>query len=83
MIVQMNNLIEGWLINNHLHGGMKLNMEPHGRSFVALSLVVFMIVSAFTAFLAIIIMWKYNLSEKKAQEIKEELVRRRGELQFS
>ncbi len=38
------------------------------------------IVPAFTAGLAILVMWKYDLTEKKANEIKEELIRRRGEL---
>jgi len=38
------------------------------------------LVPAFTAALAIWVMWGYDLTEKKAREIKEELVRRRGEL---
>jgi glycoside/pentoside/hexuronide:cation symporter, GPH family len=38
------------------------------------------IVPATTAALAMIVMWKYNLSEKRAKEIKAELVERRGEL---
>jgi len=33
-----------------------------------------------TALLAIWIMWKYDLSEQKAKEIKAILVQRRGEL---
>ncbi len=37
-------------------------------------------VPAVTAALAFLVMWKYDLTEKKAREIKEELVRRRGEL---
>jgi glycoside/pentoside/hexuronide:cation symporter, GPH family len=37
-------------------------------------------VPAFTAGLAILVMWKYDLTEKRAREIKEELIRRRGEL---
>lgn len=37
-------------------------------------------VPAVTAALAIWVMWKYDLTEKKAKEIKDELVRRRGEL---
>ncbi|MEE4284793.1 MAG: MFS transporter [Mariniphaga sp.] len=37
-------------------------------------------VPAFTAGLAIWVMWGYDLTEKKAREIKDELVRRRGEL---
>ncbi|MFO7999399.1 MAG: MFS transporter, partial [Bacteroidales bacterium] len=37
-------------------------------------------VPAFTAGLAILVMWKYDLTEKRAREIKNELVRRRGEL---
>jgi len=38
------------------------------------------LVPALTAGLAILVMWNYDLSEAKAKEIKEELVRRRGEL---
>lgn len=38
------------------------------------------IVPAFTAGLAIVVMLKYDLTEEKAREIKEELVKRRGEL---
>jgi len=38
------------------------------------------IVPAFTAGLAIWVMWKYDLNEAKAREIKAELVSRRGEL---
>ncbi len=38
------------------------------------------IIPSTTAALAIWLMWKYDLTEKKAREIKDELVRRRGEL---
>jgi len=38
------------------------------------------LVPAFTAGLAIWVMWGYDLTEEKAKEIKNELVRRRGEL---
>ncbi len=38
------------------------------------------IIPAVTAGLAIIVMWKYDLSEERAREIKAELVERRGEL---
>jgi GPH family glycoside/pentoside/hexuronide:cation symporter len=38
------------------------------------------IIPSITAGLAVWIMWKYSLSEKRAIEIKEELVERRGEL---
>ncbi len=37
-------------------------------------------IPAFTAALAIWVMWGYDLTEEKAAEIKKELVRRRGEL---
>lgn len=37
-------------------------------------------IPAITAAIAIWVMWKYDLDEKKAKEIKEELVERRGEL---
>lgn len=38
------------------------------------------VVPAFTAGLAIWVMWNYNLTEEKAREIQAELVARRGEL---
>jgi len=38
------------------------------------------VIPALTAGIAIWIMWKYSLSEKRAREIKEVLVKRRGEL---
>jgi GPH family glycoside/pentoside/hexuronide:cation symporter len=38
------------------------------------------VIPSFTAALAVWVMWKYDLSEKKAKEIKEILVKRRGEL---
>jgi len=38
------------------------------------------LIPAFTAGLAIVVMWKYDMTEEKARAIKEELVRRRGEL---
>ncbi|MBN1108861.1 MAG: MFS transporter, partial [Bacteroidales bacterium] len=37
-------------------------------------------IPALTAFLAIVVMWKYDLTEEKARKIKDELVARRGEL---
>jgi glycoside/pentoside/hexuronide:cation symporter, GPH family len=37
-------------------------------------------VPAFTAGLAILVMWKYDMTEDKARAIKDELVKRRGEL---
>jgi len=37
-------------------------------------------IPAITAFLAILIMWKYDLTEKKANEINAKLIERRGEL---
>ncbi|HAN65006.1 MAG TPA: MFS transporter [Chitinophagaceae bacterium] len=38
------------------------------------------VIPVVTAALAIWVMWRYDLSEEKAREIKQELVRRRGEL---
>jgi GPH family glycoside/pentoside/hexuronide:cation symporter len=38
------------------------------------------VIPALTAAIAIWIMWKYNLDETRAKDIKEELVKRRGEL---
>lgn len=38
------------------------------------------LIPAITAGIAIVVMWKYDLTEAKAREIKAELVKRRGEL---
>ena len=38
------------------------------------------VIPALTAAIAVWIMWKYNLDETRAKDIKEELVKRRGEL---
>lgn len=38
------------------------------------------LIPSVTAALAIVVMWKYDLTEKRAREIKDELVKRRGEL---
>ena len=38
------------------------------------------VIPAVTAAIAILVMWKYNLNEDRAREIKTELVKRRGEL---
>jgi len=38
------------------------------------------IIPIVTALLAVLIMWKYDITEEKAHEIREELVKRRGEL---
>lgn len=38
------------------------------------------VIPALTAGLAIVVMWNYNLDEKRAHEIKEILIKRRGEL---
>lgn len=37
-------------------------------------------IPAITAALAIVVMWNYDLTEERAHEIKDELIRRRGEL---
>ena len=38
------------------------------------------VIPSLTAALAVLVMWKYNLSEERAREIKKELIERRGEL---
>jgi GPH family glycoside/pentoside/hexuronide:cation symporter len=38
------------------------------------------LIPAATAFIAILVMWRYDLTEEKAREIKAKLVERRGEL---
>jgi GPH family glycoside/pentoside/hexuronide:cation symporter len=37
------------------------------------------IIPAGTAAMAIMVMWRYDLSESKARQMKDELVRRRGD----
>ena len=37
-------------------------------------------IPALTALIAILVMWKYDLTEKRSNEIREELIRRRGKL---
>ncbi|CAN5736826.1 MFS transporter [soil metagenome] len=49
------------------------------RSITYLRLADIIIPSA-VGILAILVMWNYNISEKRANEMREELVRRRGEL---
>jgi GPH family glycoside/pentoside/hexuronide:cation symporter len=38
------------------------------------------LIPSLTAGLAIVVMWKYSLSEDRAREIKHQLIERRGEL---
>jgi glycoside/pentoside/hexuronide:cation symporter, GPH family len=38
------------------------------------------LIPSLTGLLAIIVMWKYDITEKKANEIRKMLVERRGEL---
>ena len=42
--------------------------------------MVFVVLTDGAGILAMIVMWKYDISEKRAKEIREELVARRGEL---
>jgi len=68
-------------------GGLVLKLVGFDQNTVVQSVetmtrlrVADIVIPAVTAGLAILVMWKYDLTEEKAMEIKKELVRRRGEL---
>lgn len=68
-------------------GGAILNLVGFDESAVSQTTetminlrIADIVIPAFTAAIAIWVMWKYNLNEERAREIKEELIKRRGEL---
>ena len=58
----------------------KVGQESQGGGIAAATRLADIVIPSLTAGLAIIVMWKYDLNEERAQQIKAELVRRRGEL---
>jgi GPH family glycoside/pentoside/hexuronide:cation symporter len=60
--------------------GFDQNISNQAMETMTRLRVADIIVPATTAALAMLVMWNYSLSEKRAKEIKEKLVQRRGEL---
>ncbi len=60
--------------------GFDQNISEQGIETMTQLRIADIVVPAATAALAMLVMWKYSLSETRAKEIKEELVKRRGEL---
>ncbi|OIP83274.1 MAG: MFS transporter [Porphyromonadaceae bacterium CG2_30_38_12] len=60
--------------------GFNQNMAVQTADTITNLRLADIIIPAFTAFLAILIMWKYDLNEKKSNEIRTELIKRRGKL---
>lgn len=60
--------------------GFNQNIKAQSASTITSLRLADIIVPSLTGLLAILVMWGYNISEKRAKEIREELVKRRGEL---
>lgn len=60
--------------------GFDQNAQAQSASTITSLRLADIIVPSLAGIFAIIIMWNYDITEKRAKEIREELVRRRGEL---
>jgi len=60
--------------------GFDQNVSVQAMDTLTRMRIADIVIPALTAGIAIIVMWTYDLSEARAREIKDELVRRRGEL---
>ncbi|MDC6365145.1 MULTISPECIES: MFS transporter [Flavobacteriaceae] len=60
--------------------GFDQNISQQAAETMSRLRIADIVVPATTAAMAMIVMWRYSLSEKRAKEIKAELVSRRGEL---
>ncbi|MBV6443525.1 MAG: MFS transporter [Haliscomenobacteraceae bacterium CHB4] len=60
--------------------GFDQNAATQAADTIAKLRIADISIPAITAALAIVVMWNYDLTEERAHEIKEELIRRRGEL---
>ncbi len=60
--------------------GFDQNAQVQATSTMTFIRMADVIVPALAGVLAIFVMWGYDISEKRAKEIRDELVRRRGEL---
>ena len=58
--------------------GFNQNVEAQNPQTITYLRLADIIIPSLAGILAIIIMWNYDITEKKAREIREELVRRRG-----
>ncbi|MBK7095516.1 MAG: MFS transporter [Saprospiraceae bacterium] len=60
--------------------GFNQNVEVQSASTITNLRLADICIPVIAGILAMIVMWKYDISEKRAKEIREELVARRGEL---
>lgn len=51
--------------------------DPHTITYLRLADII---IPSIAGILAVLVMWNYNITEKRAKEIREELVARRGEI---
>jgi len=70
-------VLGGWVLKVV---GFDQSLAQQSASTIMNLRIADIVIPVATAALAIWVMWRYDLSEEKAREIKEELVRRRGEL---
>jgi glycoside/pentoside/hexuronide:cation symporter, GPH family len=70
-------VLGGWVLKMV---GFDQNSATQAASTITNLRMADIIIPVGTALIAILVMWNYDLSEEKAREIKEELVRKRGEL---
>jgi len=60
--------------------GFDQNIQVQSAETIIRLRIADITIPSVAALLAIVIMWRYNISAKRAIEIREELVRRRGKL---
>ena len=60
--------------------GFNQNVQVQSSDTITYLRLADIIIPSVAGILAVIVMWNYNISEKRAKEIREELVARRGEL---
>jgi GPH family glycoside/pentoside/hexuronide:cation symporter len=60
--------------------GFKGGVDTQSASTIHYLRLADIIIPAVTGLLAVVVMWKYDITEKKAREIREELIKRRGKL---
>jgi len=60
--------------------GFDQNVQVQSLETITRLRIADITIPSIAALLAVVVMWKYNISAKRAHEIREELVRRRGKL---
>jgi GPH family glycoside/pentoside/hexuronide:cation symporter len=60
--------------------GFDQNVQVQAAETITRLRIADITIPSLTALLAVLVMWKYNITEKKAREIRDELVSRRGKL---